>query len=106
MNLQPDINYRLLNSSANGAKDNREVKCLRLLPLVGYLKAEYISLLVRKTLLCLEVQWVLCGNCSMLEEGKNVVQVLLTRELFDIGHQLVFWNAQQRVLNPELGSTV
>ena len=93
-------NRSLLYSSTNGTEDDREVEHFRLLPLVGDFKFESRTLIREKALDVLESSRVLGSKSAALEERKDVIEVLLARELLDIGHQLVLWDTEERVLDP------
>ena len=94
------MNRSLLYSSTDGTEDNREVERSRLLPLVGDLKLESRTFIREKALDVLESSRVLGSKSAALEERKDVIEVLLAREFLDVGHQLVFWDTKEWVLDP------
>lgn len=71
-----------------------------MLPFVRYFVSKNVALLIRQAFLCLEVIWVLSCDRTVLEERENIFHFPLTGELLDIGHKLIFWYAEQRILDP------
>ena len=98
MHHAPSVNS--LDGRTDRAKDDREIERPRLLPLVGNLELEPVAFIGSETLDVLECGRVLGCECAALEEGKDVVKILLAGELLNVGHQLVLRDAEERILDP------
>ncbi len=78
----------VLHSSTNRAEDDGEVKSLRLAPLVVDLVTQRRNLRLGQVGNSLKVLWVACDERTLLQLGKDVGDVVLVGELFNITEDL------------------
>jgi len=90
-----------LNSSGNGVQDDGEVQRFRVLPPVRGFFAQLLALQLVESGNGIDEMGTLCDQRALLQHGKDVLKLVFLGIAFDISHELVPWNALERVADPE-----
>jgi hypothetical protein len=92
-----------LNCSSNRIEDDQHVENSRMLPLVRDFLVENASFIVIQLLDLINMVWTLCYQGAFDKIGPDVVEVVVSGELFDIGNQLRLGNSGERILDSATG---
>jgi hypothetical protein len=74
-----------------------------MLPLVRDFLVENASFIVIQLLDLINMVWTLCYQGAFDKIGPDVVEVVVSGELFDIGNQLRLGNSGERILDSATG---
>lgn len=95
-----------LNGSGDRIENDGVIECPRVFPAIGCLLSQILTILRAQLWDVIVLIWSLGHQGSLLQERKNIVQIVLLCIVFDIAKELISRNTTQWVLDAKVERSV